>query len=128
MVEAFSTAGCQAISRSSAIIPPLPLEIAFANEGIGPGDSEDASLEDFFTDDDDEQADHSREPGVEDVTLSDADGEELEFEECVGARATGEQHRKRSEGRTVCLLAFAYMYLDKSGVVLPRESLGEGEK
>ena len=39
-------------------------------------------------------------------------------EECVAARATGEQHRRRTERRTVCVLAFEYLFLDKSGIVL----------
>ena len=158
-MEAFSTASHQVIVHSSAIRPPIPPEKVFANEGIGSEGGQDAPLEDLFADDNDEQASPSREPGVEEVTLSDEDGEELEIEtkckvlpaphnptasqredhsagghlpyrtwcdECVGARATGEQHRKRNERRTVSVLAFDYLHLDKSGVVLPRESLGDG--
>ena len=79
-MEAFSTASHQVIVHSSAIRPPIPLEKVFANEGIGSESGQDAPLEDLFADDNYEQASPSREPGVEEVTLSDEDGEELEIE------------------------------------------------
>ena len=47
-------------------------------------------------------------------------------EECVAARATGEQHRKRKEARRVCIFAFDYLFLDEAGNLLEREALSNG--
>jgi hypothetical protein len=47
-------------------------------------------------------------------------------EECVAGRATGEQHRRRKEARRVCIFAFDYLFLDKSGALLQREAISSG--
>ena len=35
--------------------------------------------------------------------------------ECVAGRSTGEPHRRRTGGRSVCVFSFDYLYLDKAG-------------
>ena len=35
--------------------------------------------------------------------------------ECYEGRATGEQHRKRTGERAVCVFSFDYLFLDKTG-------------
>ena len=57
----------------------MPLEMVFANKGIVLGGGDDTFLEDLCTDDKEERADPSREPGVEEVTHSVEDGHELEI-------------------------------------------------
>ena len=79
VVDTFSTAGRQVISRSPVIRPTMPLEMVFANEGIVLGGGDDTFLLDLCTDDKDERADPSRESGVEEVTNSVEDGHELEI-------------------------------------------------
>ena len=49
-------------------------------------------------------------------------------EECVASRATGELHRRRTGERTTCVFAFDYLYLSKSGSVIPRAELGDREE
>ena len=49
-------------------------------------------------------------------------------EECVASRATGELHRRRIGERTTCAFAFDYLYLSKSGSVIPRAELGDREE
>ena len=48
-------------------------------------------------------------------------------QECVASRATGELDRRRTGERTACVLAFDYLYLSKSGSVIPRAELGDRE-
>ena len=43
--------------------------------------------------------------------------------ECVAGRGTGEQHRKRTGDRAVCVFSFDYLFLDASGQKIARETL-----
>ena len=45
--------------------------------------------------------------------------------ECVEGRGTGEQHRKRTGERAVCVFSFDYLFLDASGQKVARETLTE---
>ena len=48
--------------------------------------------------------------------------------ECVESRGTGEQHRKRTEARIVCVFAFDYLFLGHDGRAIRREELTEGRE
>ena len=43
--------------------------------------------------------------------------------ECVEGRSTGEQHRKRKGARSLCVFSFDYLFLDRTGQRVSRESL-----
>ena len=43
--------------------------------------------------------------------------------ECVEGRSTGEPHRRRTGERSVCVLSFDYLYLDKAGGVMKKNSM-----
>ena len=47
--------------------------------------------------------------------------------ECVAGRATGEQHQKRGESKSIPTISMDYLYLTKSRVV-EKEALQEGEE
>jgi hypothetical protein len=48
--------------------------------------------------------------------------------ECVMGRSTGEQHRRRTGERKICVFSFDYLYLDKSGKpVVKQEALANLE-
>ena len=46
--------------------------------------------------------------------------------ECVRARCTGEQHRKRGGTRHICVFSFDYLHLDASGIPVARKDVMDG--
>ena len=48
--------------------------------------------------------------------------------ECVRARGTGEQHRRRKDRRDICVFSFDYLHLDEAGKPLNRGSIATGAK
>ena len=46
---------------------------------------------------------------------------------CVEGRATGEQHRRRSGSRSICVFSFDYLFLDAAGKEVKRASVASGD-
>jgi len=46
--------------------------------------------------------------------------------ECIRARGGGEQHRKRTEAKAICVFSFDYLFLDEAGNVVQREDVASG--
>ena len=46
--------------------------------------------------------------------------------ECVRARGTGEQHRRRKDRREICVFSFDYLHLDKTGIPVAKRAVLEG--
>ena len=46
--------------------------------------------------------------------------------ECVRARWTGDQHRKRRDRRGICVFSFDYLHLDKTGIPVAKRAVLEG--
>ena len=46
--------------------------------------------------------------------------------ECVRARWTGDQHRRRRDRREICVFSFDYLHLDKTGIPVAKRAVLEG--